>query len=108
MSFDFTKFNKVIEEKKIETVSDNFGENYTYMVIANRLSVSEIDFSLFDIEDITQAHNELEHAITDEQLDGEVYLDPNHPFTRVIALGNKISTLEKLPKVRPASPYRFL
>jgi len=106
-TFDFAEFCK-IEEKMIEEISDHQSQNYIYMVIQENLSKESIDFTKFTLEDLLDVFEELEGVITDEDTEGNVSLDPQHPYTRVWAMSEKIIKMGKLPKQRPASPYQFI
>lgn len=107
-TFDFGRFTQVVEEKKVEVLHQRKEENYVLMVIQNRLSVTDIDWSAFERPHIADVMEDLEGAITDETEDGEVCLDPNHPYTQILMLTNKVKGLEDVHKIRPASPFPFL
>jgi hypothetical protein len=105
---DFEHFNQVIEEKKVDIVQDKYQQNYVLMVLVNSLNIFEIGFDSFELKDIWDIYNHLEEAITDESMNGEVALDPKHPYTRMIQFGYKISEFEVVPKERVPSPFMFL
>lgn len=108
MKFDFDQFSHILEKKKVEIVGDEYEQNYILMVLINRLPFREINFDAFDEHDIGDVYSNLEEAITDENVDGEIALDPNHSYTRMMQLGCKISELQDCPKERVPSPYMFL
>lgn len=105
--FDFAAFSK-IEEKKVEEVGNQQGNNYVYMIMLEQLSTHSIDFDMFTFGDIEDVIEELEGIITDEDTQGNVSLDPHHPYTKMWGLQEKIVKLGRLPKHRPASPFQFL
>jgi hypothetical protein len=106
MNFEY--LSEVIEKKKVNTVTDKYGENYVILAAINRMAISDINFENFSSENVLDVYNELEDAITDENQDGEISLDPNHSFTQMISLGIKIARMEELPKLRVPSPFLFI
>lgn len=107
-TFDFGRFSQIVEEKKVEVLHQRKEQNYVYMVIQQKLPINDVDWSAFERPHITDVIEELEEAITDENDDGEICLDPNHPYTQMLMLSNKIKGLEDVHKVRPTSPFPFL
>jgi hypothetical protein len=107
-TFNFDHFNRVVEEKKVEVLHQRREQNYVLMVIQQKLSINDIDWSAFTRPHIMDVIEELEEAITDENDEGEICLDPNHPYTQMLMLTSKISGLEDVHKVRPTSPFPFL
>lgn len=105
--FDFAAFSK-IEEKKVEEVGNQQGNNYVYMIMLEKLSTHSINFDMFTLEDIEEVIEELEGIITDEDREGNVSLDPHHPYTKMWSLLEKIGKMGRVPKHRPASPFQFL
>lgn len=105
---DFKRFSEKIEEKKVEIVEDTFSQNYVLMVMLNKLSISQINFESFEVEDIWDIYNGLEQAITDEDTNGEISLNPKHPYAQIMRLGYKISAFCDAPKERVPSPFMFL
>lgn len=107
-NFDFGHFTQIVEEKKVEVLHQRKEENYVLMVIQNRLPISDIDWSAFERPHIADVMESLEEAITDETDDGEISLDPNHHYTKMLMLSRKVQGLEDVHKVRPTSPFPFL
>lgn len=106
-TFDFSEFSK-IEEFKVEEVEDTQGKNYIYMLLQNYLSTKDIDFEAFTYDDLWDVFSEMDEVITNDDTDGNISVDPNHTYTRIWALSEKIVGMDKLPKLRPNSPYLFL
>lgn len=106
-TFDFTEFSK-IETKKVKEVENQLGKNYVYMLLQNYLSTRDIDFEGFTIDDLWDVYNEMDEVITNDDEEGRISVDPNHTYTRLWALSEKIVGMDKLPKFRPSSPYLFL
>ncbi|MDE3841014.1 hypothetical protein C0966_17255 (plasmid) [Bacillus methanolicus] len=106
--FSFSTFCEMIDEKKERIVEDQYGQNYVLMVIQNQISTGSIDFSKFLFEDIVNVYHELDNVLSGEDTDGNIAIDPNHSYTRILALSEKIYKMGKLPKQRPTSPFLFL
>lgn len=105
---DFDHFNNVIEEKKLDLVEDKYGENYVLMVAIHNLPISEINFEAFTCDDAIEVFSSIEEAITDENEDSEISLDPAHPYTQIVSLGLKFSRMEGYEKVMSPSPFLFI
>jgi len=108
MNFDFEYFNNQIESQKIEIVNKHQSANYVLMVLINGLPIDQINYEAFDEDDVIDTYLSLDEAITNESIEGEITLDPNHSYTRMIALRSKIYEMENLEKFRPPSPFSFL
>ncbi|MFP7442577.1 MULTISPECIES: hypothetical protein [Bacillus] len=108
MELNFDHFSRVLEEKKVDKVSNESNENYVLMTVINRPDISGINFDAFSFDDVIDVYNELENAITDEDMHGEISIDPNHPYSRMLSLGWKISRVVIAPKLRVASPFPFI
>lgn len=106
--FNFEQFNQLLENKKTDIVIDQRGKNYVLMVAQNEISIANIDFNAFMPEDVVHCIENVEQAITDEDTDGGISLDPQHPYSRMWILGHKIAKFEEMPKKRPKSPYLFI
>lgn len=106
-TFDFSEFSK-IEDNKVEEVDNEQGKNYVYMLLQNYMSTKDIDFEIFTIDELWDVYNEMDEVITNDDEEGRISVDPNHTYTRLWALSEKIVGMDKLPKFRPSSPYLFL
>lgn len=107
-TFDFGRFTQIVEEKKVEVLHQRQEQNYVLMVIQQKLPINDIDWGVFTRPHIMDVIEELEEAITDENEDGEICLDPYHPYTQMLMLSSKVKGLEDVHKVRPTSPFPFL
>lgn len=105
---DFNLFNDVIEKEKVEVVNKQYGYNYVLMTVINGLPIHQIDFEAFLEDDVIDVYQSLEESITDEDQNGELMFDPNHPYSRIRALSYKFVAMERTEKVRPPSPFAFL
>ncbi|WP_374717723.1 hypothetical protein [Neobacillus sp.] len=108
MEFSFSHFSQKVSEKLVSNVKNESGINYVLLVIQNLLNNEEIDFSRFTFEDLVDVLNGLEEAIIYEHNDGNIEIDPNHSYTRVLALSWKINKLGEVPRQRGTSPFLFL
>ncbi|MFT9495760.1 MULTISPECIES: hypothetical protein [Bacillota] len=106
--FSFSTFSELINDKGQGSVEEQIGQNYVLMVIQNQLCTEDINFSKFEFEDLIEVYEGLDSVLSDEDTEGRICIDPNHPYTRIMALSNKIYSLGKLPKQRPPSPFLFL
>lgn len=106
--FDFSFLCEILDKKEKNDVENHYGENYVLMVIQNKTSTESIDFSKFLFEDLMNVYDELDEVLSGENTDGNIAIDPKHPYTRILALSEKIYRLGKMPKDRPASPFLFL
>lgn len=105
---NFEHFSSLIEQNKVEIIRNKYGENYVLMTIINLLSIESINFNAFQYDDVISVFSNLEDAITDEDISGEIAIDPNHPYSQILGLGAKISQMEYVPKERIPSPFMFL
>ncbi|MDX1806667.1 MAG: hypothetical protein R3267_06555 [Paenisporosarcina sp.] len=108
MNFSFSKFNDIVESQKADIVHDNSEIIYLYSVMYGRNEVDQIDFSKFSIESLYDARDGIEEAITHEDDDGYVWLDPGHSMYGIINLQVKITSFVNAPKQLVASTFRFL
>lgn len=108
MDFDIKKFSTLIELEGKRTIQEAYEKNYILMVLLNDLSIDQIDFSVFDNSDIADVMEDLEEAITDEDENGELSLDPSHPYTRIWSLGVKMKELEDMPRLHKAPTNLFI
>ncbi|EAR66154.1 hypothetical protein B14911_10482 [Bacillus sp. NRRL B-14911] len=108
MELNFNHFYRVLEEKKVDKVSNESNDNYVLMTVINRTDISSIHFDNFSFDDVIDVFNELENAITDENMDGEINIDPNHSYSLMLSLGLKISKVLIAPKIRVPSPFPFI
>lgn len=106
--FDFKSFSNKLEEKKVDIVEDRTTETYTYLCLWNLSSLEHIDLDKLTVESIIDAKRDLEESITYEDTDGMLFLDPNSPGFQVNALGYKLNAMERVERIRPTSPYRFI
>lgn len=107
-NFCFSTFTEKLDKKITTDIEDQYGLNYVHMIVQNQLHTSEIDFNKFSLDDLINALDGLEEAITDEDQNGNLAIDPNHVYTRVLALSFKIDKLGTVPKLRGTSPFLFL
>ncbi|MGS2779889.1 hypothetical protein ACVBAX_21360 [Robertmurraya sp. GLU-23] len=107
-TFKFDRFTQIVEEKKVEVLHQRNEQNYVLMVIQQGLPINDINWSAFGRAHIMDVMEELEDAITDENEDGELCLNPYHPYTQMFMISNKISGLVDVQKVRPTSPFPFI
>lgn len=101
-----------INDKLIRVKKDIATDKESMMLIASAMvnvkSLNEIDFDRIRIEDICEMHDRIFEMISNENDDGEVTIDPSHPFGVIQSIQHKIFKLEEKPKKRVASTFRFL
>ncbi|OUM93593.1 hypothetical protein [Parageobacillus thermoglucosidasius] len=105
---DFNHFHNTLVEKATAEVDNKFGTNYVLVVLQNRMSTDEVDFSLFSFEDLFYVDDILDTMMQDEDMNGNLTLDPSSPFAITLRLSQKISAIGKIPRNRPASRYLFI
>jgi hypothetical protein len=106
--FSYAQFNQALEGKGQYSIEDKSGGNYVLMILQQQMTIEEINFANFDYEDILDVDEGLDSLITNDNEDGGISIDPNHPYTRALAMSGKICKLGKLPKHRPPSPFLFI
>ena len=106
--FDFQSFSDKLEEKKVDIIEDRTSETYTYLCLWNLTQFADIDLEKLTVESIIDAKQDLDDSITYEDIDGLLFLDPNSPGFLINALGYKINAMERVERIRPTSPYRFI
>lgn len=108
MQFDFEYLNSKLEENKTTKISPAKGVNYILLILMCHLFADEINFKLFTYEDFEDVEMELDQLITDEDENGDIFLDPSNPYSIILSLTHKIAKMEKIPRIRSASPYQFI
>lgn len=109
MTFSFERFSKAIEECKKDKVADLTGENYILLTTMSGFTTDMIDFDAFTAEDCENVLDDLDNLVLYEiDYDGEIAIDPGHPFSLINGLVDTIATLETVNKVIPKSPHLFL
>jgi hypothetical protein len=106
--FSFAQFNQALEGKGQDSIEDKSGRNYVLMVLQQQMTIEEINFAHFDYADICDVHDELDSLITNDDQDGGIQIDPNHSYTRILAMSGKTYKLGKLPKHKLPSPFLFI
>jgi len=106
LNFDF--FNEAISKNIQVDVADESSIALIASIMINQFDIAEIDFSKLDEDDILNMRDNLFEIITTEDDDGDIKLDPGHPYSQVYALQHKITGMESAPKIRVQSSFRFL
>lgn len=105
---NFKLFSESVENKKVEIIEDRTAEAYTYLCLWNLTQLEEIDLDKLTVESVIDAKNELYESVTYEDEDGLMYLNPHSPAYKVSSLGYKLNAIERVERIRPTSPYRFI
>lgn len=106
--FEFKQFSDRVEKQKVEIIEDRTDEAYAYLCLWNLSSLGEIDLDKLTIESVSEAKSQLYDSVTYEDEDGMMFLDPHSPGYKVASLGHKINAVERVERIRPTSPYRFI
>jgi len=106
--FDFQRFSDKLEETKLDIIEDRTSETYSYLCLWNLMSLEDIDLDKLTVDSVSDVKTELYESITYEDTDGNMYIDPNTPAFKVSAIGYKMNAMERVERIRPTSPYRFI
>jgi hypothetical protein len=105
---DFNTIHDNLQKSKTEIVENK--ESYVSIISAlvNLKELEDIDFERIDSADILELQEEIFTIVTIEHEDGRVQLNPSHPFAMINSIQHKIHGLERKPRKRIPSSYRFL
>lgn len=105
---DFERFNHILEENGRQTDTLRNGEIYIFHILYHRLSVNEINFESFSLQDINTVIEEFGDYFEFIEDTEEYYLNSNSPIYAMVTTYNIISLLNSKPHLRFKRKHRFL
>lgn len=106
---NFEFFHEKMEKNKVMSVKNSYGISHIFSALINNHTVEYIDFDCFSAEEVINSLDDLSMQL-EEPIDDEeqlVFTAGSH-LEVIDNLQTKFHAMEKLPKQRVSSPYRFL
>lgn len=104
----FNQMNEKLINTKTEIVENVESYVHVYSALINQFSIKDIDFDQLTVVDIIDIRDTLFEIISEEDDEGNIRLDPEHPYSQLESIQIKIHQLESTPKQRVPSSFRFL
>lgn len=104
----FNQISESLLKAKKDVVEDLTSVVLLSSALVNKLKIADIDFDQLVISEIIHMRDNLFEIVSEEDDEGYVLLDPEHPYSRIDSIQLKMHALETSPKQRVPSSFRFL
>ncbi len=105
---NFERFNNILEQNGRQTDTLRYGENYIFHILYHRLSVKEINFNSFSLQDINNVIEEFGDYFEFIEDTEEYFINSKSPLYAMASTYNIISLLNSTPHLRFKRKHKFL